>query len=403
MRRVHHLLFLLAACGGSSHDTPMADAPQGDGSGSGSAGCPRMPGADDKPRHVVVSHPYDDSGNGAPVFEVLDLSETGELTRAQPPRLFSLAKRASFGTVELTPDGRVGVVALEDGTVGAFELADDGSVTVTEMGKQGAGYIEKLVMSPQGDRVWGLDPDTVGNHGGVYEFGIGCDGTLEDHGAIVTGDVPRALVLAGSQAVLTARSVFDQTPGANDTHLLDWSSMPTALASVDAFPGVDSSGLDAAIVGGAALTSDGKAVLIGDTAAADLSNTPNRVAVVSVGAGTLTPVTVLSPLEDPESIVTSPYGNVAVASSAFGDALFVIDDQGGWRIRGQVTYTGGHPQLPGDMVELHRGGLLGHVFVSENVAIRHLVFHQDGSVEDLGTLDFGDALSAINGVIGVTP
>lgn len=40
---------------------------------------------------------------------------------------------------------------------------------------------------------------------------------------------------------------------------------------------------------------------------------------------------------------------------------------------------------------------------SENVAIRQLAFHQDGSVEDLGTLDFGDGLSAINGVIGVTP
>ena len=144
-------------------------------------------------------------------------------------------------------------------------------------------------------------------------------------------------------------------------------------------------------------------VLVGDTSAADLSNTPNRVAVVSVGPGSLTPVTVLSPLEDPESIVTSPYGNVAVASSAFGDALFVIDDQGGWRIRGEVTYNGAHPQLPGVMVELRRGGLLGRVFVSENVAIRQLAFHQDGSVEDLGTLDFGDGLSAINGVIGVTP
>jgi hypothetical protein len=401
MRRVHHLLFVLAACGGGSHDTPMADAPPADGSGS--AGCPRMPGADDKPRHVVVSHPYDDDGNGAPVFEVLDLSQDGVLTRAQPPRTFMLGKRASFGTVEFTPDGQIGVVALEDGTVGAFRLADDGSVTVTEMGMQSAGYIEKLVMSPSGDRVWGLDPDTVGNHGGVYELGINCDGTLEDHGAIVTGDVPRALVLDGQHAVLAARSVFEQTPGTNDVHLLQWSSMPTAIASADAFPGVGTDGLDAAIVGGAAMTSDGATVLIGDTSAADLSNTPNRVAIVGVGSDSLTPVTVLSPLEDPESIVTSPYGNVAVASSAFGDALFVIDDQGGWRIRGEVTYTGGRPQLPGDMVELHRGALLGHVLVSENVAIRQLVFHQDGSVEDLGTLDFGDGLSAINGVIGVTP
>ena len=396
------IVVALAACGGDSSNMSPPDAP-GDGGGSGSADCPRALGPDDGVRHVVVSHPYDDAGNGAPTFEVLDLSGSGMLTRAQPPRTFTLAKRASFGTVEFTPDGEVGVVALEDGTVGAFRLAADGSVTVTEMGKKGAGYVERLVMSPAGDRLWALDPDTVGNHGGVYEFGIGCDGTLVDHGLVVAADVPRAMVRDGDHAIIAARSVFDQPVGANDLQLIAWTSPPSALASADAFPGADSDGHDEAIVGGAALTADGATVLVGDTSG--FSGIPNRVAVVTVGPSTLTPVTVLSPLEDPESIVTSPFGNVAVVSSAFGDALFVIDKPAAtWRIRGQVAYAGGvKPQLPGDMVELRRGMLRGHVLVAENTAIRHLVFRDTGTVDDLGTLPFGSGLAQIVGAIGVTP
>jgi len=398
------LLAFVVACGGHSA-TKTSDA-SGDALvlGDGSDFCPRVPGPADAPRHVIVSHPYDDAGSGAPVFEVLDLDASGTLARASTPRLFQLGERANFGTVEMTPDGKVGVVALDNGTVGAFTLAADGTATPTELAFKPSFYAEKLVMSPAGDRVWALDTDTKGNHGGVYELGINCDGTLVEHGLVVAGDVPRALLLAGTHAVIASRSVYDQAPGAKDVHLVDLAGS-ASLADADAFPGTGSDGLDSAIVGGAGLTSDGATVLIGDTAAADLSSTPNRVAVVSVGASTLTPVTVLSPLEDPESIMTSPFGNVAVASSAFGNALFIIDQANGtWRIRGQVAYQGGtKPQLPGDMVEIQRGMLQGHVFVSENVAIRQLVFHSDGSVEDLGTLAFGDGLSAINGVIGATP
>jgi len=43
------------------------------------------------------------------------------------------------------------------------------------------------------------------------------------------------------------------------------------------------------------------------------------------------------------------------------------------------------------------------VLVSENVSVRQLAFHEDGSVEDVGSLAFGDGLESISGAIGVTP
>jgi len=59
--------------------------------------------------------------------------------------------------------------------------------------------------------------------------------------------------------------------------------------------------------------------------------------------------------------------------------------------------------LPGDLATIDRGALKGRVLVSENVSVRQLAFRADGSVEDLGSLQFGSGLDNIGGAIGVTP
>jgi hypothetical protein len=59
--------------------------------------------------------------------------------------------------------------------------------------------------------------------------------------------------------------------------------------------------------------------------------------------------------------------------------------------------------LPGDVATIDRGALEGHVLVAELSSIRHLAFHDDGSVVDLGSLQFGDGVDQILGAIGVTP
>ncbi|MDB4961790.1 MAG: hypothetical protein JWP01_1789 [Myxococcales bacterium] len=395
-------LVLVLACGGDD-----AASPDGGGGGGSDAsvasdaptGCMRTTAAADRPRFVVISHPYDAAGERAPVFEVLELSAAGALTRVQPPRLFSLAKRASFGTVEFTPDGQVGIVALEDGSLGVFRLDAAGMPTVVHAGLTGSYYATKVVIDPRGDRAWILEGNTRGNGGGIYLVTIACDGTLTDHGLFAAADLPGALAFTNDgRAIVGARDVLDANTEGNDIQLVRWTEPPTAVAGVDVF-GADES------VGGAALTADGATFLVGDRSG--FGAAPNSVAVVGVGASSLSKVGVITPLEDPNAIATSPFGDVAIVTSAFGDHIFVLDKggtNGAWRSRGTVPYLNGvRPMLPGDLATVSRGMLQGHVFVSENVSVRHLAFRASGMVEDLGSLQLGSGLDNISGVIGVTP
>lgn len=392
------VLMILVACGGD-------DAAVLDGGGDAAvtsdapAGCMRTAASPDRPRFVVISHPYNAAGDSSPMFEVLDLSTTGALTRPQPPRTFSLAKRASFGTVEFTPDGEVGIVALEDGHLGVFQLDAAGTPTVVQASFAGSFYADQIVMDPRGDRAWIVDGNTRENGGGIYLVTIACDGSVSDRGLVAAANLPGGLAFTvDGRALVAARNILDVTTPGLDAHLLRWSDPPSVIGGVDAF------GDDEAIVGGSALTSDGKTFLIGDKSA--FASVPNRVAVVGVGPTALTRSTVLTPIEDPDSIATSPFGDIALVTSAIGDAIFVLDTggtAGAWRVRGEVNYVQGSPMLPGDIAMVSRGMLNGHVFVSENVSIRHLAFRASGEVEDLGSLQLGSGLQNISGVIGVTP
>ena len=165
----------------------------------------------------------------------------------------------------------------------------------------------------------------------------------------------------------------------------------------------DAFGAEDPIVGGAALTADGATFLVGDIS--QFSGVANRVAMVGVAGDVLTPLAAL-PVEDPASIATSPFGDVAVVASAFGDALVVLDTGGpggAWRVRGEVAYQGAGPQLPVDLASITRGTLAGRVLVGEVSAIRQLAFRASGAVDDVGSLAFGSGVENIVGALGVTP
>jgi len=393
------LVFLVgfAACGGDDAGTAV-DAPV---DSSMISGCPRTPAAPDRARHVVVSRPYDAAGAQAGGYEVLDLSVDGTLTR--PGRLFTMG-RALTGTIAFTPDGEVGIVALENGKLGVFRLDASGAPTVVHSELGGAFYASRVVIEERGDRALILDGNTRDNGGGIYLVTIGCDGTLTEHGMLAAGRLPAGLAFGGSApqgvpAIVAAADLLD-SPAGNDVHLLDWSDTPARVVGVDAF------GDDLAIVGGSALTHTGDTFLVGDVS--QFSGLPNRVAVVSIDNGLHPELTAhpTVPVEDPEAIAASPFDNTAVVASAFGDALFVLDaggPQGAWRVRGEVAYRGAPPQLPGDLATIDRGALQGRVLVSENVSVRQLAFRAGGVVEDLGSLAFGSGLHNISGAIGVTP
>jgi hypothetical protein len=390
----------IAGCGGggeTADDMPTVDAPTGaDAAVDAAAGCPRDPGPDDRARHVVVARPYDVDGNQANTWEVLDLSISGDLTRPTPRRFFTMG-RASFGTIAFTPDGEIGLVAQDDGTVGVFALDAAGVPSVVHAGFDGGFYASGIAIDPSGDRAWVIDGNWRKNGGGIYGVTIGCDGTLTSTGLAVAAKLPAAIAFAGGHAIIAATDVADSAAG-DDVHAVTWGGTPEAVSGADAF------GAEDPIVGGAALTADGATFLVGDVS--QFSGVANRVAVVRVDGATVTPVSVISPVDDPQSIVASPFGDVAVVASAFGDALVVLDTggpAGAWRVRGEVPYTSGNPLLPGDLAMIERGTLRGHVLVSENVSIRHLAFRANGDVDDLDALAFGSGLDQIPGAIGVTP
>jgi hypothetical protein len=383
------LVGLTAACGGS--DSP-SNQPDSAVEPDGPAGCVRMPASPERARFVVVSHPYDSAGMKAGAYEVLDLSPAAALTR--PNRTFMM-DRATMGTIAFTPDGEIGLVATEEGKLAVFRLDAQGMPTVVNAGFKGAFYASRVVVEPRGDRALVLDGNWRENGGGIYRVAIGCDGTLTELGMIAPAKLPAAIAFTNDHAVVAATDIMESNAAGYDVHLLGWGDAPTVLGGSDAF------GDDAAIVAGAALTFDGATFLVGDNS--QFSGMPNRVAAVKVSATGVAKGDVVE-VEDPAAIAASPFGNVAIVASAFGDAIYILDvDNGAWRVRGQVTYMGASPKIPADVATIDRGTLRGHVLVAENVGVRHLAFRMSGAIDDLGSLAFGMGLENISGAIGVTP
>jgi hypothetical protein len=168
--------------------------------------------------------------------------------------------------------------------------------------------------------------------------------------------------------------------------------------------GANAFGDQTAIVGGAALTADAGHFLVGDTN--QFGGIPNRVAIVDVGQTALANPTVLPNIQDPLALVASPFGDVVLVASGFGNALYVIDRGGAggaFRLRGEVAYSGAKPELPGGAVGITAGMLRGWVLVAENLGVRRVQLNSDGSVVDLGKLSTGSGTQNIVGAIGVTP
>jgi hypothetical protein len=362
--------------------------------------CSRAPRPADRERRVVVSHPYDTEGGDSDLFEAWPMTAGGTISFGGAT--FAMG-RTTLGRIAFTPDGEVGLLAQEDGTLGVFRIDEQHSFEVLHSRFQGEFYAASVVMDPSGQRAYVLDTQWEENGGGIYSVRIDCDGHIEEEGLIVGAKLPYDMLRVPDgtgRVVVVAKSILGSAEQTN-VHLLDWSTAPSLIDSVDAF------GDDEAIVSDAAITSDGRYVLIGDNSG--FSSVPNRVAVVEVTPTGLTPTQVISPIEDPIDVVTSPYDNAALVVSGFGDAIFVLDyDPDGspsapFSIRGELPYTGSSPALPGKAVMLRRGQLAGTVFVAENIGVRQVVFEADGAVTDLGLSSPGSGLQNVVGAVGVQP
>lgn len=379
--------------GGASSSSTTASG------GGGAGGCGRVPGPADGPRKVVVSHPFDADGMPDTRWEVLDLDAAGTLAKTGTTLQMG---RADLGAMVFTPDGQVGLVAQNDGSIGVLRFGAGGAVEVVHAGFKGSFYAGAVVIDPSGDGALVLDPDWPNNGGGLYRISIGCDGTLADLGMVTPSKLAAGLVRLGQtpdRAVLAATSVLGSAPSDN-AFLLDLGGAPALVGGAPAFPDEE------AIVSAVARTHDDRFALLGDNS--QFASVPNRVSVVAIGAGGLMFTQTLSPVEDPVAIVTSPWDDAALVVSGFGNAILALgydpaSATAPFTVKGPLAYAGAKPQLPGSAVLIERGALRGRVYVAENLGVRQARFAQGGKVTDDGLFVVGTDTAGIVGAIGVQP
>ncbi|NUO52971.1 MAG: hypothetical protein HOV80_29345 [Polyangiaceae bacterium] len=414
-------LLLLSACeadsgtggaGGSSTDTTGASpsttgttspttsstgsTASTSGAGGGGGECLHEAGNPDFDRFVIVGHPYDDAVDPDGSYEVLRLSTAGALTTTGTR--FHMGPPADK-QIQFSPDGEIGFAIQDDGTVGVFRLAPDGSVTVLNEGLAGDYYAEAVRWDDSVFGVYVMDPNFPENGGGVYTIGLGCDDSLSPGPRLFESKSARDLFFdpVSGDALLAARGALGSTAV---SHLFRLTlAPPTVTASADAF------GDDDAINSWSALTRNGRHVILADNSA--FSSSPNRVASVEVTAAGLGAVQTITGIEDPYSIAVSPFDDAIVVTSGFGDGIFIVDyDPAAAQplsLRGELDYVGPSPQLPGALATVDRGTLDGRVLIADVRGVYMVQFAAGATVTDLGVVDLGGGTEDVVAGIGVQP
>jgi hypothetical protein len=389
------VLLLMVACG-SDDDGASADASTT--ADSAPSQCPRMLGAADRTRYVVIAHPFDASSNPSGAYEVLELDTAGTFSR--PGTTFEM-QRANGGRIAFTPDGEIGIVAQDDGTLGVFRLDATGSPTVIHAAFDGPFYADSVMMSDEGDRAFVFDNQWRNNGGGVYSVRIECDGTLTSEGLVFAAKLPAGMARIGdaNRFVLAADDAID-SPADQDAHIVDLAGAPAVVDSASSFGDPD------AILSSVAVTQDGLYAVIGDNAS--FSVAPNQLGVLAIMGDSLIPSNIITPVEDPVSMVASPDNDTILVISGFGNAAFVLDynpmaSATNITLRGEMTYIGASPQLPDQAILIERGALRGRVLISENVGVHQVSFDGGGVVTDRGVFTVGPGVENIVGAMGVQP
>lgn len=379
----------------------LTDDSGGDTDDTGSPpteGCRATPQDADRDRLVMVSFPYGADGSQATTWRVFTLDREGALADSEATLEMG---RGYGGHVAFTPDGSIGMVAHDDGTLGVFEAVGAAEARVIHARLAGDFYASAVVSDPSGESAWIIDGNWPNNGGGLYRAAIDCDsGEFGPVTRVLEAKLPAWLGYLHGQhdrALLVGREAGGANAG-EDAFLIEPGEAPAVLAGADLF------GDDEAIFAGAALSFDDATLLVGDNSM--FSGVPNRIAVGAVTADGIAPLQVLENIDDPIDIVASAWGDRALVLSGFSDALLALSYEPGaaapYRNLGELSYTGGSPELPTAADQVTRGPLKGLVVLTENQGLRRVRFEQ-GAVTDLGRFTFGSGLEWIPGAIGVQP
>jgi DNA-binding beta-propeller fold protein YncE len=329
------------------------------------------------------------TGDEATAFEVLDLAPDGTMTRPAQRVTFQMGT-ALASPIVFTPDGAVGLVAQDDGSVGSFRFDAAGSPTVVQAAYRNGFYASAVVVDPGGTRAWVLDANTAENGGGVYEVTIACDGTLTSQGlAIPIAPANAMAIFPGDprKAVVASRG---------DLHIVDLRTKKS-VSSGKPF------GDDNALPSSVAVAPDGKYALVAD----DSVQGGNRMAWATLGATIGTGPTLATPF--PAAVAISPFANAAIVlNDDATDQIHVMSYDASsagapFVITGELAYKFGKPQIPTTVSTILRGDLEGRAFIGENLAVRELTFAANGTVIDTQKLELSGDHTSIVGVVGVQP
>ena len=376
-----------------------ADGGGGDGGGDGGAatGCRATPPDPDRDRVVIVALPYADDGSPANQWAVWRLGRDGSLTDTGA-RL--TAGRATTGRVQFTPDGSLALAAQADGTVVVFGIDEDGVVSVIEEGWDDDIYAGTLSVHPSGERAWLINESWPESGGGAFAVDIDCEtGALTRADETFVTKNANAMVHIAPDRALVAGRLVAGGPAADELSLVQLTDR-TALTSADPF------GDDEAIVSDLAAfpANGGLLAVLADNNL--FSESSNRLGPVTLRGDEMTPGAPVS-VEDPVSVVASPFGDAVLVSSGYGDTAFVFrvtdDDAAPLEAAGSPTWVGRGPSLPADAVVVQGGPSDGLVLLVEVEGVRRLRFVGGGEVVDLGLTGFGGGIDQIPGAIGVQP
>ena len=107
------------------------------------------------------------------------------------------------------------------------------------------------------------------------------------------------------------------------------------------------------------------------------------------------------------SIAVSPFDDLVLIASGFGDAVFTAaydaQLQPPFVLGGELTYSGAGPQLPGNFVQLTRGNLDGNAYLAELSGIRRIRFDGGGTATDFGVFSRGGGTENVIGAFGFPP
>ncbi|MFT7520681.1 MAG: hypothetical protein ACI9MC_002832 [Kiritimatiellia bacterium] len=331
------LLSFFAACSPSDVDVTDTDgSPDVD-----PAACHTVPMSPVAPRHLVVAQPYNADFSQSQLWHVFQVLADGELARTDT---FEMG-RAFSGAVRFTPDGQIGAVPQDDGTIGLFSLDAKGIATVISAGfGEGAVYASEVRFAPDAETLYAVDGNWVNNGGGIYAISVDCDGQLGVPMRILEAKLPGGLTWdeGPERAVLFSIEV----DGAPETtlHTADL-TLGTWLDHALAF--VDGAGQPSEIV----ITDN--YLVVGDTD--EFAGHGGRVA--SLTWPDLLPVAEAR-FRDPVSLLNVE-GDRVLCSMGYADAVIELaPDATHIGDRGHVS-----AQLPGTLTMLRSGALASWAWV----------------------------------------